>query len=69
MRNSMLGCSFFFAAAMIGCGGDDDGGMITPMPDAKVFMDAGVDSAPLCGTMSAALYRSATRLFVTSMKP
>ena len=54
MRNSMLGCSFFFAAAMIGCGGDDDGGMITPMPDAKVFMDAGVDSAPLCGTMSAA---------------
>jgi hypothetical protein len=33
---------------MFACGGDDGGGNNTPMPDAKVFMDAAIDSPPAC---------------------
>jgi hypothetical protein len=34
------------ATPLIACGGDDDGGGATP--DAKVFMDAAIDSPPAC---------------------
>lgn len=37
-----------FSTSLIACGGDDGGGNNTPMPDAKVFMDAATDMAAAC---------------------
>lgn len=45
MRYQLFGYSLVLAAT-VGCGGDDGPGVI--VPDAKVFMDAAVDAAPLC---------------------
>ena len=45
MRYSMFCCSLMVTAAAA-CGGDDGGVMV--MPDAKVYMDAAVDSPAAC---------------------
>jgi hypothetical protein len=37
-----------FSTSLIACGGDDGGGNNTPMPDAKVFMDAAPDMMAAC---------------------
>jgi hypothetical protein len=42
---SVIGLALL-ATPLIACGGDDDGGNSTP--DAKVFMDAAIDSPPAC---------------------
>ena len=50
MRSNYLSAVLFsfVALPLVACGGDDDGGGMVIVPDAKVFMDAAPDAASLC---------------------
>jgi hypothetical protein len=50
MRYQMSGFAFLFA--VVGCGGNGDGGKVMVMADAKSVMDAPADAAKVCSVMS-----------------
>lgn len=47
-------CSLL-ALPLVACGGDDNGGGMVNVPDAKVFMDAAPDAASLCSLETSAI--------------